>query len=102
MDDFTIHLNEQLKDPEFRKEYERTSGRYRVILEIIKLRNRFNLTQKDLAEKIGTTQSYISRVENGNVDIGMDFFYRILDCLGAEMKITIPRKKKITEKEPAI
>ena len=39
--------------------------RYAIIKQLVKLRNSYNLSQTQLAKKIGTTQSVISRIENG-------------------------------------
>jgi len=45
-------------------------AQYFVISEILKVaRKEANMTQKQLAEKVGTKKSYISRLENGKCDI---------------------------------
>lgn len=36
------------------------------------IRKEFNLTQKELAEKFGTTQNRISRMENGKCSLSID------------------------------
>ncbi len=52
------------KDPELKREYEEESLKYQVALGIRQLRGEFGLTQVQLAEKIGTTQSAIARLES--------------------------------------
>lgn len=47
-------------------------------------RKELNLTQKELAEKIGREQSYIARVENGKTDIQLSSFFRIAAVLGIQ------------------
>lgn len=47
-------------------------------------RKELNLTQKQLAEKIGREQSYIARVENGKADIQISSFFRIAAILGIQ------------------
>ncbi len=47
-------------------------------------RKELNLTQKQLAEKLGREQSYIARVENGKVDIQLSSFFRIATVLGIQ------------------
>ena len=47
-------------------------------------RKELNLTQKQLAEKIGREQSYIARVENGKADIQLSSFFRIAAILGIQ------------------
>jgi transcriptional regulator with XRE-family HTH domain len=42
-------------------------------------RQRANLTQEELADKVGTKKSYISRLENGKCDIQLSTLYRIFE-----------------------
>lgn len=51
-------------------------------------RRELKLTQKQLAEKIGKEQSYIARVEKGEVDIQLSSFFRIAHALGIEFTPT--------------
>ena len=53
-------------------------AQYFVISEILKeARKEAKMTQEQLAEKIGTKKSYISRLENGKCDIQLSTLYRI-------------------------
>ena len=45
---FRDSLNEQLKDEEFRKEYESLEAEFQIIKEIIEARKDKNITQKEL------------------------------------------------------
>ena len=45
-------------------------------------RKELNITQKRLAEMVGTARSYIARVESGNTDIQMSSFFKIAHALG--------------------
>jgi DNA-binding XRE family transcriptional regulator len=45
-------------------------------------RKEAHLTQTELAEKIGTNKSYISRVETGRTEPKVSTFYRIASALG--------------------
>lgn len=47
-------------------------------------RKELNLTQKELAEKLGHDQSYIARVERGKADIQLSSFFRIASILGIQ------------------
>lgn len=47
-------------------------------------RKELNMTQKQLAEKLGREQSYIARVENGKADIQLSSFFRIATVLGIQ------------------
>jgi len=55
-------------------------AQYFVISEMLKeARKEANMTQEQLAEKVGTKKSYISRLENGNCDIQLSTLYRIFE-----------------------
>ena len=47
------------------------------------------LTQEQLAEKIGTKKTYISRIENGKLDVQLGTLFRIFEGLGRKVSVTI-------------
>lgn len=51
-------------------------------------RKKANLTQEELAERIGTNKSYISRVETGRTEPRVSTFYRIAAALGLQVSLT--------------
>ena len=65
---FKNFLNEQLKDEEFRKEYESLEAEFQIIKEIVEARKDKNITQKELSDLVGITQGDISKIENGNTN----------------------------------
>jgi len=48
------------------------------------------VTQNELAERIGTDKSYISKIEKGVVEPSVGTFYRIIDALGLRVEIVKP------------
>jgi len=66
-------------------------AQYFVISEILKdARHEANMTQEELATKIGTKKSYISRLENGKCDIQLSTLYRIFEYgLGRRINLLI-------------
>ena len=66
-------------------------AQYYVISEMLKeARREAKMTQEQLAEKIGTKKSYISRLENGNCDIQLSTLYRIFEFgLGRQVHLLI-------------
>lgn len=78
-----------LQDEEFSKEYEKLKPRYAVISQIIEARKEQNLTQAELAKRVGTQKSNISRLESGNYNPSLDFLIKVVHCLGKELDIQI-------------
>ena len=76
-DDF---LQEQLKDPEFRKEYEALQPEHAIIQAIIDARTTSGLTQKELSERTGIAQGDISKLENGNANPSVRTLQRLSGC----------------------
>jgi len=62
---FDDMLNEQLKDKNFKKEYEELQTEMDVIRAIVDAGTSKNLTQKDLSKRTGINQADISKLENG-------------------------------------
>ena len=58
-----------------------------LIEEIIFLRKQQKLTQTELAQKIGTKQQVISRVENRDNSPSVSLFCKIIDALGYRLEI---------------
>ena len=73
-----------------RDEYE-AKANYFVISEMLKeARKEAHITQEQLAEKIGTNKSYISRLENGKADIQVSTLYKIFETgLGRKIRLTL-------------
>lgn len=76
-------------DEEFKSEYDKLQPRYEVISQIIKARKELNMTQSELARRVGTQKSNISRLESGNYNPSLDFLIKVTHSLGKELKITI-------------
>ncbi len=89
MDDFTKHLNESLKDPQFKTEFEQKELRYKIIDILVGIRVQYKLTQSELAKRLGTTQTVISRIENGSVNVGIDFLQKIASTFNKKIDIKV-------------
>lgn len=75
------------EDPELYEEYKALEPEYEIIKQILKARSELNLTQKELAERIGIKQSNISRLESGNYNPSLDFLKKVAKGLGKELHI---------------
>lgn len=84
---FRESLNEQLKDPEFKKEWDALEPEFQVIRAMIDARRQKHITQKELAEITGIAQSDISRMENGNANPSLQTLKRLAAGLGMALKV---------------
>jgi DNA-binding XRE family transcriptional regulator len=92
--DFKELLEQKLKDPEFRKEWEAQNEEFEVAKEVIRLRIKAGLTQKELAEKAHTSQPAIARLESGNYrNLSLSFLRKVGEALGVEPHVKFQRLK---------
>ncbi len=81
-------LNEQLKDPSFKKEYDELEPEFAIINAIVDARKEMGLTQKQLSELTGITQADISKLENGNANPSIKTLQRLAAAMGKKVKIS--------------
>ena len=72
-------INEQLKDPEFKREYEKLQPEMDVIRAMVDARISQNLTQKQLSDRTGIDQADISKLENGTRNPTLNLLKRLAD-----------------------
>lgn len=81
-------LNKQLKNKEFKKEYDGLKEEFELAGEIIKLRLAANMTQRQLARFAGTSQPAISRLESGEYrNLSLSFLRKVGKVLGMVPKV---------------
>ena len=85
--DFEIWEKEALKDLAFKAEYDRLQPEFAVINAIIEARRKKDVTQEELAEKIGTKQSVISRLESGRANPSVGFLKKLAQALNTNLEI---------------
>ena len=91
---FRETLKEQLKNPEFKIEYDALSTEYQLINAILDARKAANMTQKQLAEMTGIAQSDISKIENGNANPSLKTIERIASGMGMTVRVEfVPAKQ---------
>lgn len=81
--------SELFQDEAFKEEYEKLRPRYEVIDQIIEARKAQHMTQAELAKRIGTQKSNISRLESGTYNPSLDFLIKVANALGKQIKITM-------------
>jgi len=75
---------------ESRNEFRKEAYNYCVGQLILEARKQESMTQSELAQKIGATKSYISRIEKGQIEPGTCTFFRIIEALGLKFEIVRP------------
>ena len=75
--------------PARQRGYDKAGRAIRIAFEIRALREKKGLSQRELAERVGTTQSAIARLEAGNISPSLPTLDKIADALGAEVSLTI-------------
>lgn len=84
---FDVWLKEELKNPDFKAEFDRQQPEFAVINAIILARRKKGVTQEVLAQKLGTKQSVISRLESGRANPSIMFLKRLAQALNRHLEI---------------
>ena len=88
-------LDQQMKDPHFKEEYEKIQPEMDIIRAIVDAWVSQNLTQKELAERTGINQADISKLENGTRNPSLRLLQRLAEGMGMVLKIEFIPKSKI-------
>ena len=84
---FRDTLNKELENPEFKAEWDALEPQYAIIREMIEIRNREHITQKELSARTGIAQADISKLESGNGNPSIKTLIRLAAGLGKELHI---------------
>ncbi|HNP18435.1 MAG TPA: helix-turn-helix transcriptional regulator [Fulvivirga sp.] len=90
--DFDDHLNQEYgeRGTESRDAFEEGFEAFRLGVMLQELRKNQGMTQEQLAQKCGTTKTYISRIENNASDIRLSTLMRIIrEGLGGQLKLNV-------------
>jgi len=79
----------KLKDKEFAKDYEEGFEEFKIGLLLKAAREKTGITQEELAKRIKTTKSAISRIENHSEDIKLSTLNKVAKSLGKRLSIKI-------------
>ena len=89
-------LKEKMKNPVFRKEWEKTQKEFDLACQIIELRLKAGMTQKELAQKAKTSQPAIARLESGSYrNLTLDFLRKIGEVYGMEPSIVFKKSPRL-------
>jgi DNA-binding XRE family transcriptional regulator len=84
-------INVEYGEPgtESRRQFDEETQAFCLAQTLKEERLRAGLTQEQLAEKIGTKKTYISRLENGKADVQLGTLFRIFEGLGRRVSLSI-------------
>lgn len=85
--DITTWEKESLKNPKIKAEYDKLQPEFSMIQAMIDARVQKRVTQEELANKIGTKQSVISRLESGRANPSIAFLKRFAAALNTRLEI---------------
>ncbi|MEK7118983.1 MAG: helix-turn-helix transcriptional regulator [Patescibacteria group bacterium] len=85
--DFAVWEKESLKNPKIKAEYDKLQPEFALIQAMIDARVQKRVTQEELARKIGTKQSVISRLETGRGNPSVAFLKKLAAALNTRLEI---------------
>ena len=85
-EDFKAQL---LQDSKVRQEYEALEPQFSLLRQVIARRNELKLSQAQLAKRVGTEQSAISRLESGYANASVKTWYKVAKALDADLEISL-------------
>ena len=77
------------RSPGWRAAYAATDRKVGLAVALAEMRERAQMTQKQLADKVHTTQSVISRIERGGQNVTMDTVGKIAHAIGCELQLRL-------------
>ena len=87
MTNWDTYKQKLLKNPEFKKLYEESQPEFEIAKAIIRARIENKITQKELAKRMNTTQSVISRVEQAKTSPSISFLKRLAAALNTSLSV---------------
>jgi transcriptional regulator with XRE-family HTH domain len=97
---FDLYLEEQLKDPGFAQQFIKAGEAWDVAIQLVSLRKKAGLSQKELAKRVGTSQQQISRLESPSYEgHSLSMLRRVAEVLSASVHVEIRGKK---QQSPAV
>jgi len=88
-----------LEDPEVAAARRRLQPKFELGRQILDLRLQRGWTQRELAQRAGTRQANISRLENAQLNPSVDTLQRIADALGVQLAVSLC--EPVTQGQPA-
>ena len=91
---FNPYLEEQIKNPDFADRFRKAGKAWDLAIQLVSLRRKAGLSQKELAKRVGTSQQQISRLESPSYEgHSLSMLRRVAEVLGATVRVEIQGKK---------
>ena len=91
-----------MKDPEYRAEYEASQPAFDLMMALVEARVNAGLTQQEIAQRIGTSQSAIARLEGWSTNPSINTLLKYAEATGTRLKISFePIELEVDEPEAA-
>lgn len=89
MSDYTLNdfINEELKNPDFRAEYEALQPEFEIKRAMLAARQSIGITQQQLADRTGINQADISKLENGTANPSLRTLQRLAAGMGMQLRV---------------
>ncbi len=88
------YIADQMENPEFKRAWEDLDPEFQVLKAMIKAREKAGLSQTELARRVGTKQSVISRLERGGFSKAtLETIKKVADALDMRLEINLRHKK---------
>jgi transcriptional regulator with XRE-family HTH domain len=89
------------KNPKYRKAYDALRDEFALARTVIEARKAAGLTQQELAQKMGTTQPVVARLEAGNTRPSLRTLERLAEATGLRLVIAFQPRKKAVKRQVA-
>ena len=86
---FEVFKARMLADPEVKREYDALGQEFAIASELIRARARAGLSQAELAERMGTSQSAIARLESGRTLPSAKTLIRFAEATGSKVELRL-------------
>ena len=92
MKSFNQFKKEAFRDKKLKAAYDALEPEFEIAASLIKRRLEKKFTQQQLADRVGTKQSAIARLESGSYNPSLGFLKKVTHALDAKLKISVSAK----------
>jgi DNA-binding XRE family transcriptional regulator len=85
--DFQVYLKRQLKDAKLKEHYNQAVKQLEIAYQVAQLRKQYDMSQSELAKKLGTTQGNIARIESGQQNFTTLTLQKIANVFKRDLRI---------------